>query len=79
MRLHGSIWEYLVAIDIIKKYLTKAKTNYLKSCHTRFLGIAINTKLSLAQKYYRFIIKDLIYAAAIVFNSMQKWHYFNAK
>lgn len=49
---HGSAWECLVTIDIIREHLIKAKAEYLKGRHTGFLGIAINTGLSLTQKYY---------------------------
>ena len=76
---HGSAWECLVTIDIIREHLIKAKAEHLKGRHTGFLGIAINIGLSLTQKYYELITKNSIYAAAVVLHPIQKWHYFNAK
>lgn len=76
---HGSAWEYIVAIDIIRKHLRKVKAEHLKGCYTRFLGMAINTGLNLAQKYDKLITENLVYATAVVLNSTQKWHYFDAK
>lgn len=52
---HGSAWEYIVAIDIIRKHLRKVKAEHLKGCYTRFLGMAINTGLNLAQKYDKLV------------------------
>lgn len=76
---YGSTWECLVAIDIIKEHLKKAKAEHAKGRQTGFLSIAINTGLSLTQKYYELIIENPVYAAAVVFNPTQKWHYFDAK
>lgn len=76
---HGSAWECLVAIDIIREHLKKAKAEHLKGRHTGFLGTAINTGLSLAQKYYKLITENPVYAAAVVLNPTQKWNYFDAK
>lgn len=49
---YGSAWECLVAIDIIREHLKKAKVKHSRGRHTGLLSTAINTGLSLAQKYY---------------------------
>ena len=76
---HGSAWECLVTIDIIRKHLKKAKAEHSRGRHTGFLGTAINTGLSLTQKYYELITENPIYAAAVVLHLIQKWYYFNVK
>ena len=68
-----------MAINIIKEHLKKAKAEHAKGRQTGFLSIAINTGLSLTQKYYELITENPVYAAAVVLNSTQKWHYFDAK
>ena len=69
----------MVAIDIIKENLKKAKAEHSRGQHPRFLNTAINTGLSLAQKYYELITENPVYAAAVVLNLTQKWHYIDAK
>ncbi len=87
MRLQGnsktgsyrSAWECLVAIDIIKEHLKKAKAEHTKGRQTEFLSIAINTGLGLTQKYYELITENPVYASEVVLHPIQKWHYFDAK
>lgn len=45
---HGSAWECLVAIDIIREHLKKAKAKYLKGRHTG--GTAIKYRVELGPK-----------------------------
>lgn len=68
-----------MVINIIKEFLKKAKAEHTKSKLTKFLSIAINTRLSFTQKYYKLITQNLFYATIVVLNPTQKWHYFNAK
>lgn len=76
---HGSAWECIVAIDIIREHLRKVKAEHLKGRHTGFLGMAINTGLNLAQKYDELITENPVYATTVVLNPTKKWHYFDAK
>lgn len=70
--LYGSAWKCLMAINIVKKYFKKVKAEHAKGWQTRFLSIAIHIRLSLTQKYYKFVTENLPYIAAIVFNPTQK-------
>ena len=76
---YGAAWKSLVCIDIIKKYLKRAKNEYARSRNSGFLVIAINTALNLAQKYFKLISETPMYSAALLLNPTQKWDYFESK
>ncbi len=70
---HGAVWESLVCIDIIKEHLKKAKTEYLWNQNSGFLATAINTALTLAQKYFKLISETPVHSAALLLNPTQQW------
>ena len=74
---HGAVWESLVCIDIIKEHLKKAKTEYVWNRNSGFLATAINTALTLAQKYFKLISDTSVYSAALLLNPTQNWEYFD--
>ena len=69
---HGAFWESLVCIDIIKEHLKKEKTEHVRNRNSGFLATAINTALTLAQKYFKLISKIPVYSAALLLNLTQK-------
>ena len=76
---HGAVWESLVCIDIIKEHLKKAKTEHVRDRNSGFLATAINSALTLAQKYFKLISETPVYSAALLLNPTQKWEYFDSK
>ena len=76
---HRAVWESLVCIDIIKEHLKKAKTDHVRNQQSGFLATAINTALTLAQKYFKLISETPVYSAALLLNPTQKCEYFNSR
>ena len=87
MRLQGNsktgtndaVWKSLVCIDIIKEHLRKSKTEHVQNRNSGFLATAINTALTLAQKYFKLISETPVYSAALLLNPTQKWEYFGSR
>ena len=69
---HGAVRESMVCIDIIMEHLKKAKTEHVQNRNSGFLATAINTALTLAQKYFKLISKTPIYSIALLVNPTQK-------
>lgn len=67
-KTHDIVWEFLICINIIKEHYKKAKTNYIQNQHLGFLVTAINTTLTLTQKYFKLISKTFVYPAAFLLN-----------
>lgn len=68
-----------MCIDIIKEHLKKAKTEHMRNRNSGFLATAINTALTLAQKYFKLISETPVYSAAFLLNPTQKWEYFDSR
>ncbi len=61
-----------MSIDIIKEHFKKAKTEHVQNRNSGFLITAINTALTLAQKYFKLISEIPVYSAALLLNPTQK-------
>ena len=75
---NGAAWESLVCIDIIKKHLKQAKTEYVRSRNSGFLVKAINTALNLAKMYFKLISETPVYSVTLFLNPMHKWDHFES-
>ena len=58
---HSAVRELFVYIDIINEHLKQAKTEQVRNQNSGFLATAINTALTLAQKYFQLISETHVY------------------
>ena len=69
----GTLWEFLLAMEIILSHFEKAKDMYRNSKSYKFLATAVNNAWAVADKYYKIIDDSTAYVAAVVLNPSYKW------